>query len=142
MPKRSAPDPNLNILAVRLAARRAARLYAKGVGEGMVAKEAAALFDALCPGLPAPLARAGREMARATARAWRPRPAQAPVAEARPPEAIRAALLRPARPGEVPAAAPPEKSLSRPRQPAAQPAGGEYTRGRLRVIPGGMLAAG
>jgi hypothetical protein len=154
MPSRSsAPNPSVNVLAVRAAALRSVCLYAKGVGERMVLKEAAAIFDSLCPGLPRAVAKCGRELAKATAKARKPLPGRGLVPMANPPRDLLAALARPAQPRDapvpklVPMMAPPawETASAPSRRPstpqAGMPTSPAIVGGHLRVILGGRSSA-
>jgi hypothetical protein len=146
MPKHTAPDPGISVIAVRTAAQRAACLYAKGVGDRMVLKEAAAIFASLCPALPRPSAKRGRELAMTEAKARKPLPECEPALRTAPPLALLAALARPAQPGDDPAAlpasgTPQDRRVPQTRRDGEKPAGVEYARGNLRLIPGGRSVA-
>ena len=148
MPKRTAPDPSMSIAAARAAGRQAALLFAKGIGERMILREAAAIFDSLCPGLSQRVAKRGRELAMAEAQARKEKPLSDGVPSQEP------SLLSPTTPKDERDAVRDSRDAGSESEQASgsrgQPLGESQTRshgagcarGGLRLIIGGRLREG
>jgi hypothetical protein len=113
----------------------------------MVLKEAAAVVSSLCPGLPRLLAKRGWSLATAEAKAQKPLPECGPASRTVPPLALLAALARPAQPGDnlgilAETGTPQERGVPQTRRGSERLAEVAYTRGNLRLIPGGRSVAG
>ncbi len=113
----------------------------------MVLKNAGTIFAGLCPGLPRLLAKRGWSLAMAEAKAQRPLPECGSASRTAPPLALLAALARPAQPeGDLGILAetgtPQVRGVPQTRRDGEKPAGVEYVRGNLRLIPGGCSVAG
>ncbi|HZF75412.1 MAG TPA: hypothetical protein VE033_06210 [Acetobacteraceae bacterium] len=138
MQKRPNPDPRTDILAIRRVARHAACLLPKGVGERVVLREAARMFERACPGLPRALLRGGKALVQAEILARQPVPVPASRPAASPPRALLAALAAPCQPGDTDSApAAPGQAGAVPMRPEARPPRMPPRGGHLRVIQGG-----
>lgn len=145
----SAPDPNLDIPAIRVVAHRVALMLAKGIGEPAALREAVALVGGPCA-KSRRLAKQGGKMAVAVAKARALLNSGEPVPQVRLPSSLLATLTAPVQPADQQALANPRSAC--PAAPLEAPwlhqrrtsgeagkwsAHAESVRGNLRLILGG-----